>query len=58
MILINAKKYNEHLLNYFKHFFPNYIMEQSSFHTNNRYVEQRAKSLKVTSIEIIIFVGV
>jgi len=33
-------------------------MEQFSFHTNNRYVEQRGKSLKVTSIAIIIFVGV
>ncbi|KAL4131946.1 hypothetical protein QTP88_009172 [Uroleucon formosanum] len=39
-------------LDYFKHFIPDKIMEEFSFHTNSRYVEQRGKSLKTTIIEI------
>lgn len=45
-------------LDYFKHFIPDQIMENFSFHTNSRYVEQRGKSLKTTPIEIKNFFGI
>ncbi|KAL4100861.1 hypothetical protein QTP88_020890 [Uroleucon formosanum] len=45
-------------LDYFKHFIPDQIMENFSFHTNSRYVEQRGKSLKTTLNEIKKFFGI
>jgi hypothetical protein len=44
-------------LDYFKHFIPDQIMENFSFHTNSRYVEQRGKSLKTTPINFYVEYG-